>query len=62
MYDIEKEELEIRTAEVKVCEDFVNGVFELSKKYNLRFPDEMRKLSVIVATSTINTEEEENVE
>ena len=60
---MDKEELEIKEEEAKVCEDFVNGVFELSKKYNLRFPDEMRKLSVIVATSVItNTEEEEDAE
>ena len=53
------EELEIKKEEAKVCEDFVNGVFELSRKYNLRFPDEIRKLSLMVATSVIiNTEEE----
>ena len=57
------EELEIKKEEAKVCEDFVNGVFELSRKYNLRFPDEIRKLSLIVATSVvINTEEEKDAE
>ena len=52
------EELEIKIAEMKVCEDFVNGIFELSKKYNLRFPDEIRKLSVMIATSVITETEE----
>ena len=54
------EELEIKTAEAKACEQFVNNIFEISKKYNLDFPAELEKLSIIVTASIIqNTRKEE---
>ena len=51
---------EIKQEELKVCEAFVNGIFEISKKYELDLVEELQKLSLIV-TGTImaNTIEED---
>ena len=57
---MKKENLEIRQEESKVCENFVTGIFEICKKYNLDFPQELEKVCIVVTASVLqNTREEE---
>lgn len=61
----EEKILEIKEKEFKVCEAFVNGIFDICKEYDLKVEEELRRLSLIV-TGTIfaNTvgEEEQDAE